>query len=118
MAATCTDWDWWRSAEGSRSPVEKEWDSIPAWAQGEFKRLMERWEQGDLQPVGGDCARMGEWGVLYLRVRRSSNPFRLYFQIRGTVAVVLHVTYKNQQKIDKATSKLLKKRANSGSPSS
>lgn len=115
--ATCTDWDWWRASEGARSPVKKEWDGLPPVAQGDLTRLMERWECGDLQPVGGDCARFGQWGVLYLRVRIGNNPYRLYFQMRGDIAVILHVAYKNQQKVDKATTKLLKTRATGGKPS-
>lgn len=109
--SNCTDWDWWRATPGARSPVEKEWASIPSDIQAELTRLMERWEEGDLQPVGGDCARLGQEDVLYLRVRRGSNHYRLYFRMRGTTAVALHVAYKNQQKIDKATMQKIIKRA-------
>lgn len=87
---------------------------MPPAIQAEFVRLMERWEVGDLQPVGGDCARLGKNDVLYLRVRRGNNHFRLYFRMRGSAAVILHVAYKNQQRIDKGTMKLLNKRATSG----
>ena len=114
MAATCTDWDWWRSSAGARSPAEKEWCSIPGAIQGEFTRLMERWEEGDLQPVGGDCDRLGRESILYLRVRNGNNPYRLYFKMNGDTAVVLHVTYKNQQRVDKATMRLITTRAKSG----
>lgn len=111
--ASC-EFDWWRAASGSRSPAEKEWGKIPPHVRGDFLRLMERWEQEDLQPVGGDCARLGQWDVFYLRVRRGNNHFRLYFQMRGAYAVVLHVCYKNQQQIDKVTMRLIEERAKNG----
>ena len=112
--STCTDWEWWQATPTARSPAKKEWDQdIPATIKGEFARLMERWETGDLQPAGGDCKRLNG-DITYLRVRRGNNHYRLYFAMRGSVAVVLHVAYKNQQTIDKATMALLKKRASSG----
>lgn len=112
---SCTDWAWWCASPGGRSAVEKEFDAMPPDVQGTFLGLMEAWIDGELTVDGETCCRYGQFNVLYLKIQQGSNPFRVYFVQRGSVAVALHATRKKDQKINKQIRETLKQRAKGGS---
>lgn len=114
MASTCKDWELWCATTGARSPAEKDLDGLPPGIQGTFFDLMESWLEGSLRVDGDSCKSFGEKGILYLRCRKGTNQYRLYFVMEDDIAVVLHACYKNQQRVDKKTKAMLLKRAASG----
>ncbi len=112
---SCTDWRWWCAREGGRSPVEKDFHDLPKDVQGAFLRLMEAWMTGVLASDGDACKRYGQYGILYFRHSKGNNPYRLFFVMEGTIAIILDAQHKNQRKIDNETKARLKSRARSGS---
>lgn len=112
---TASAWEWWCASPGGRSAPEKDFYAFPGDIQGAFFDLMEAWLDGSITVDGDSCKSYGQFGVLYLRHQKGNNPYRLYFVQRGDIAVAIHATYKNQQKIDRKTKDLLRARARKGS---
>lgn len=99
----CDGWLWWRSAPGAPQRPKQDIENpkkIPVDVKAELHSLMRRYRAGQMRD-GVDVKPLGK-GILELRYKKETNPYRLLFFRWGRFAVVLDVFYKNQQKTDTA----------------
>lgn len=100
-------WRWYSPRENV--PVTKqEFQRLPKHGQGALIAAMKKYRRGDER---AGMVKHIDSGLYELRVQVGTDPFRLLF-FRSTPVhfIVLHVFYKNQQKLPKSARKLAAKR--------
>ena len=98
-ASPYDDWVFWPNVEGRRSAARKEFDELPAKAQGELADRMKRVLDGTTRSQDVNNSIRG--AIRELRVRLGNNHYRILFFTHGRVCVALTCFYKNQQRLEK-----------------
>ncbi|UPO77734.1 type II toxin-antitoxin system RelE/ParE family toxin [Arthrobacter sp. Helios] len=98
----------WYSPRDDEPVTKQEFQKLPKHGQGALIAAMKRYAQGDDR--GGMLKRI-ENNLFELRVQVGTDPFRiLFFHDSPVHCIVLHVFYKNQQKLPLRAKELAKKR--------
>lgn len=100
-------WRWYSPRENE--PVTRqEFKALPKHGQGALAAAMKRYAKGDER---AGMVKYIDKGLYELRVQVGTDPFRLlFFRDSPVHCIVLHVFYKNQQKLPKGARKLAEKR--------
>ena len=91
-------WVWHRSSADGRSAAEKEFTGLPAVAQARLWQKMNKFLTGSYSPR--DVDNLGD-GILEIRVKLGSNPYRVIFCCDGRRCVVLTAFHKKDQRTPK-----------------
>lgn len=100
-------WRWYSPGDGV--PVTKQdFKRLPAHGQGALIEAMRRYKVGDER---GGMVKHIDNGLFELRVQVGTDPFRvLFFHDSPVHCIIVHVFYKNQQKLPKRDRDLAMKR--------
>lgn len=91
---TYGDWVWHTTGPDARSAVEKEFEALPVIARASLSQRMDKFQAGTHAPR--DVKNLGN-GLMEIRVKIGSNPYRLIFFCHGRIPVALTVFKKKTQ---------------------
>jgi phage-related protein len=92
-------WLWWRSGPGRRSPVQEDFQELPALARAGLLKEMRRFRTGEAR-AGLHFKPLGD-GIFELRLKRAPNIYRLLFFMWYDRAVIVDVFVKKERRTDK-----------------
>ena len=93
---TYDNWVWHKTGPDARSAVQKEFDNLPVDARAKLWQRMEKFRMGTNAPR--DIDDLGH-GLMEIRVKIGSNPYRVIFFCDGRTPVALTAIKKKDQRL-------------------